>query len=415
MTDTLTRTNLITVTTAVAPNADFSASPLTGTAPLTVTFSNNSTNATEYLWDFGDGNTSTLSSPSHTYTATGVYTVTLSAGDGIVTDTLTRTNLITVTTAVAPNADFSASPLTGTAPLTVTFSNNSTNATEYLWDFGDGNTSTLSSPSHTYTATGVYTVTLSAGDGIVTDTLVRTGYITVTEPAGPSADFSAFPLNGSTPLLVQFLNHSTNATGYEWDFGDGNTSTLSSPSHTYTATGVYTVTLSADDGIVTDTLTRTNLITVATAVAPNADFSASPLTGTAPLTVTFSNNSTNATEYLWDFGDGNTSTLSSPSHTYTATGVYTVTLSAGDGIVTDTLVRTGYITVTEPAGPSADFSAFPLNGSAPLLVQFLTTRPTPPGMSGTLGTATPVPRLTPATATRKAATTPSPSVRVMGL
>ena len=102
---------------------------------------------------------------------------------GVLTDTLVRSAYITATTAVTPVADFTGTPVSGIAPLEVTFSNNSTNATGYEWDFGDGNTSTLSSPSHTYTATGVYTVTLSAGDGTVTDTLVRTGYITVTEPA----------------------------------------------------------------------------------------------------------------------------------------------------------------------------------------------------------------------------------------
>lgn len=96
----------------------------------------------------------------------------------------------------------------------MTFENRSLYATTYRWDFGDGAARAEAAPDHTYTQAGVYTVTLSAGDGVVTDTLTQTNSLTVTS-APPAADFFAFPLSGSPPLLVQFLNNSTGATSYE--------------------------------------------------------------------------------------------------------------------------------------------------------------------------------------------------------
>jgi len=159
--------------------ADFTASPTSGPAPLTATFTNTSTG--EYitsLWNFGDGITSTLTNPTHTYTTASTYTVTLTVSDGVDSNTITRTNYITVYTPV--QADFTASPTSGIAPLTVVFTNTSTG--DYmtsLWDFGDGITSTLTSPTHIYTAAGIYTVTLTVSGLGGSDTEAKAGYITV--------------------------------------------------------------------------------------------------------------------------------------------------------------------------------------------------------------------------------------------
>ncbi len=360
---TLTRTHYITVFEPVI--ASFSATPLSGTAPLTVTFSNSSTGATDYLWDFGTGATLTVINPTYTYAQPGVYTVTLIASDGVVTDTLTRTNYITVYEPVV--ADFVAVPLTGTVPLTVTFTNSSAGATDFLWDFGDGTPgSTAINPTHSYTQAAVYTVTLTATGPSGSHTLTRTNYITVTEPV--VAAFSATPLTGIAPLTVTFVNSSTGATDYLWDFGNGATLTVISPTYTYVQPGVYTVTLTASGPGGSDTLTRTNYIMVTEPVV--AAFSATPLTGTVPLTVTFVNSSTGASSYLWDFGDGTFgSTVVSPTHTYTQAGVYTITLAASDGPVTDTLTQTSYITAYEPV--VTDFVATPLTGVLPLTVTFI--------------------------------------------
>ena len=172
----------------------------------------------------------------------------------------------TVTTAVYPPpvAEFGADPLVGPAPLTVSFTNSSTHATDYLWHFGDGQTSSLVDPEHAYTQAGVYTVSLTATGPGGSDTLTRTDYITTAEPV--AAGFSAFPPTGGAPLLVQFLNHSTGAVDYRWEFGDSLTSTLTSPTHTYAAVGVYTVSLTATGPGGSDTVSKTNYITVTAAV-----------------------------------------------------------------------------------------------------------------------------------------------------
>ncbi|MBC7250776.1 MAG: PKD domain-containing protein, partial [Anaerolineae bacterium] len=168
-----------------------------------------------------------------------------------------------------PVARFSAEPLSGSAPLTVTFSNQSlptVGVDGFEWDFGDGATSTEESPTHVYTATGVYTVALTVSSGGESDTETKAGYITVTGggPAAPVADFSAEPLSGTVPLTVTFSNQSGGEiTAYEWAFGDGMTDTITHPVHVYTTTGVYTVSLTASGPGGSDTLTRTNYITAA--------------------------------------------------------------------------------------------------------------------------------------------------------
>jgi RHS repeat-associated protein len=260
-------------------------------------------------------------------------------------------------------ARFSAEPLSGSVPLTVTFSNESlptVGVDGFEWDFGDGITDTITSPMHVYDTTGVYTVVLTVRVVTETDTLTRTGYITVTGegPAAPVADFTAEPLSGGVPLTVTFTNESSGEiTAYGWAFGDGMTDTITHPVHVYTTTGVYTVSLTAIGPGGTDTLTRTNYITATEAAQPPvADFTASPTSGTVPLTVTFTNTTSGeATDYLWDYGDLITSTTSAVTHThvYTASGIYTVSLTATGPGGSDTLTRTEYIEALPAGGGSS--------------------------------------------------------------
>ena len=240
-------------------------------------------------------------------------------------------------------AGFSASPTAGVAPLTVTFTNTSAgDYTTSLWDFGDKLTSTAESPTHTY-ATGFYTVALTVSGPGGTDTLTRPNYITVYEPV--QADFAAWPITGVAPLTVTFTNTSTgDYTDSLWDFGDGVISTTNSPTYTYTTKGIYTVALTVSGPGGTETLTRPNYITVYEPV--QADFTAWPITGVAPLTVTFTNTSTgDYTTSLWDFGDEATSTLTNPTHLYTATGLYTVVLTVSGPGGSNTETKPEYIKV----------------------------------------------------------------------
>jgi PKD repeat protein len=143
---------------------------------------------TQRLWDWGDGYTSTLQHPTHTYQVPGVYTVTLTVTNAGGSDTLRKPYYITVTAAAitAPVAGFYGSPLSGTAPLTVYLTDTSLyTPTQWLWDFGDSYTSTLQHPTHTYQVPGVYTVTLIVTNAGGSDTLYKPYYITAT--LGPIA------------------------------------------------------------------------------------------------------------------------------------------------------------------------------------------------------------------------------------
>ena len=250
----------------------------------------------------------------------------------------------------APTADFTADPTSGCAPLTVNFSDASSGEiTDWSWDFGDGTTSTEQNPTHTYNNPGNYTVSLTVTGPGGSDTETKTDYITVYQPI--TADFSGSPTSGDAPLTVNFTDQSTgDVTAWSWDFGDGGTSTEQNPSHEYTAAGTYTVKLTASNSCDSDTKTKTDYITVTEPAGepPVADFTGSPTSGTAPLLVSFTDQSTNnPTSWSWDFGDGGTSTEQNPQHEYANPGTYTVKLTASNDYGSDTNTKVDYITVTE--------------------------------------------------------------------
>jgi PKD repeat protein len=241
------------------PEADFDASWPVTTGPLTVTFTDLSQGVVEsWYWDFGDGTTSTDQNPVHIYTSSGLYSVSLVASNAYNHDTETKVDLVPVT--VAPVAEFEGTPTSGALPLEVSFTDLSTNIpTTWLWDFGDLSTATAQSPTHTYTDAGSYTVSLTATNAAGSNTEIKTNYITTAPPV--AAAFSASVTAGVVPLAVTFTDHSTGSpTEWTWDFGDGDTSTEQSPSHTYTDPGYYTVTLTASNGVVADVETRAGCI-----------------------------------------------------------------------------------------------------------------------------------------------------------
>ncbi|AEH60076.1 S-layer-related duplication domain protein [Methanosalsum zhilinae DSM 4017] len=184
------------------PVASFTANPTSGAAPLEVAFTDQSEYAVDYSWDFGDGETSTEASPTHTYEEIGTYTVTLTVSNEIGEDTAETTISVTEEEILPPVAAFDAQPLEGEVPLTVTFTDQSENAVAYEWDFGDGTTSTDATPTHTYEEAGEYTVTLTVENELgETDTAQTT--ITATEPE-PTPGFEAiFAIAGI--LAVAFL------------------------------------------------------------------------------------------------------------------------------------------------------------------------------------------------------------------
>jgi PKD repeat protein/murein DD-endopeptidase MepM/ murein hydrolase activator NlpD len=162
-----------------------------------------------------------------------------------------------------PVAAFFATPTSGTLPLDVQFTDESTNnPNDWFWNFGDGNTSTSQHPSHTYTVTGNYTVSLTAMNSSGNDLDIKMNYITVNLPT-PVANFSATPMFGDAPLTVQFTNELEGGSfSSEWIFGDGSTSIEQNPDHIYITAGTYTVSLIIGDGAEADTLVRNDYIIV---------------------------------------------------------------------------------------------------------------------------------------------------------
>ena len=252
-----------------------------------------------------------------------------------------------------PTADFSATPTSGSAPLPVDFTDLSTGSpTSWLWNFGDGETSTDQNPSHTYLAADSYTVSLTAGNAGGSDTESKPDYVVL---LGPTAGFSATPTTGTEPLGVAFTDTSAGApTDWMWSFGDGGTSTAQNPGHTYNSPGCFTVSLTASNAGGADTETQGSYITVYPLLPdpPEAAFTGAPTLGLAPLWVTFSDASTgDPNGWLWSFGDSTASTLQNPSHQYTVPGRYTVSLAASNPGGSDVATRPTYITVSFPDVP----------------------------------------------------------------
>ncbi len=221
----------------------------------------------------------------------------------------------------------------GCAPFNVSFTNNSNNAQSYFWDFDDGGaTSTLFEPSHIFNNPGTYDVMLIAIDS-TTCNISDTTYLTITVGAGANvvADFD-YQLESCATFTLITQNTSIGAQVYNWDFGDGNTSTAEDPSHNYATPGPWTITLISTDTVCNgaDTITIDILFTPPT--APVADFIAQQSPNCDLIIVNCQNNSQNYNTCLWNFGDGGTSTLTNPSHTYANPGNYVITLIVYDTV-----------------------------------------------------------------------------------
>ncbi|MGQ0827861.1 MAG: PKD domain-containing protein, partial [Bacteroidota bacterium] len=370
-------TKTATITIFGKPTANFTTSAMPSCVGQTITFTDGSTGGgtlTSWAWDFGDGNILTTSTGvvTHSYSSGGTFPVSL-----IVTDNNGCSSSIikSVIVLASPVAAFTGTPLSScSAPLTVNFTNSSVTfgTVSYLWKFGDGTSnSTAVNPSHTYTASGSYKVTLIVTQGACIDSVVKNNYVVI---QNITADFSANATSGCVGSAITFTDMSLPlSTSRTWGFGDGSpTSTLANPTHTYTAPGTYTVSLlnSSANGC-SDSEIKTAYITIHP--SPVANFTADNTQScNVPFTVNFTDNSSGATSWLWNFGDGSpTSTSQNPSHNFTSEGVYTVNL-----IVTsingckDTIVKSNYIIVSRPV---ASFTATPRQGCVPLLVNFTST------------------------------------------
>lgn len=337
------------------PVADFEASYTSITKGGTIDFTDLSTNdPTSWSWDFGDGGSSTSQNPSHTYSSVGTYTVSLTVTNEHGSDTETKEDyIIIVSDGQAPFADFKASYTSISEGGTIEFTDLSTgNPINWSWNFGDGSSSNTQNPSHSYSSVGTYTVTLTVSNEHGSDTEIKEDYIiVVSEGAAPIADFEASPTSIPEGGTIDFTDLSTNnPTSWSWDFGDGSNSTEQNPTHSYSVVGKFTVTLTVTNAHGSDDETKTDYITVSAEVlAPVAEFSATPTTITEGGSVQFTDQSTNVpTEWLWDFGDGSTSTSKNPSHTYSSKGTFDVSLTVTNSAGSNSVTMYGYIIVSRP-------------------------------------------------------------------
>ncbi len=275
--------------------------------------------------------------------------------------------LLDIPETLPPIADFTHLPKSGTAPLTVQFTDQSTGFVEdWAWDFGDGESSTEQNPEHTYATADSYYVTLTVSSTDGSDSKTDTVYVT---DAAPVAAFSADTTSGDNPLTVTFTDESSGSiNAWSWDFGDGSTSTEQNPVHEYTTVDTFNVKLTVSGPSGTDQVEKKNYI-ITIEPLPVAGFTADIIEGSVPMTVQFSDTSSGAIiSWLWQFGDGLTSTAQNPSHVYTKVDTYTVTLTVtGPGGVSK-LSKTDYISVQFPtgiAGLSEQPTTFALYGNYP--------------------------------------------------
>ncbi len=359
----------------IVPVTAFLATPAAGSMPLTVSFTDQSTGSpTSWKWYFGDGSNSTEKNPVHTYNKPGPYSVTLVASNEYGSNALTKNGCIAVSSVLnTPVINYFAPLTSGSMPLTVRFTDQSTGSpAAWRWYFGDGSNSTEKNPVHIYSNSGRYTVTLTSGNANGSNTLTKSGYIVVSNVLnGPVASFSASPNSGKTPLTVRFTDQSTGSpTSWKWYFGDESSSTEKNPVHKYNESGLYSVSLTASNENGSDTLTKTGYIAVSGVLnTPLTNFSASPISGSVPLTVNFTDESTGSpAAWRWYFGDGSNSTEKNPVHTYNESGLYSVSLTASNANGSNVLTKTGYIAVSNSL--VASFSASPASGSIPFSVSF---------------------------------------------
>ncbi len=319
------------------PTARFGQSSLEVVQGEQINFNDLSLNNPDTLtWEFGDGSTAQGPNVSHSWDEPGTFRVTLTARNSAGEDEESKTVTVIPLPPDPPAAGFTVSSATVPVNAVVNFTNTTTgDPTEFSWDFGDGTTSTAASPPHGFSSPGTYEVTLTASNAGGSDSFTRT--IVVVDP--PTASFT----RTVNELVVTFADTTTNApTAWQWDFGDGTSSQAQNPTKTFAAAGTYTVTLIASNDAGSS---APFTATVEVASAPNANFTF--VTGS--LTAQFTDASTESPDsWTWDFGDGTTSAVQSPTHTYAAGGTYTVTLTVSNVAGTDVATTPVTVAVAPP-------------------------------------------------------------------
>ena len=346
------KTNYITV--FPYPLINFATNLTLACAPANIQFTDKSTpgqgTITAWTWDLGDGTTSNQQNPSHVYTNTGYYNITLKATNSAGCSNAASINrYLRIVPGIQPDFAYNQVSTSCSAPFILNFINQTAGPGKltYNWDLGSGATpasSSDTSPAAISYPNGNFTVNLSVSSDLGCTANIKKplsfagGNAVINGPDTACINTAVSFSNGSTPAPLSSL----------WDFGDGTGSGIQNPSKTYTAAAPYTVKLVNTYSTCKDSATK--LVQVIN--NPTAAFIADhTVSCKAPFTVNFTDQTPAPTpaKWLWDFGDGSTSTLQNPSHQYNNTGIFdvklTVTNSAG---CSNTLTKTQYIQIVAP-------------------------------------------------------------------
>jgi len=362
--DSIKRTFRISNT--IHPDANFTHSPDTACPNKVISFNPTGSSATSigdtHSWNFGDGKTSTLQYPTHSYTATGTYTVTHTLTN-ICNNASTQISIVKIVNSIYPSsADFSYSPNTTICPgIQISFFSSAGDATQWSWNFGDGNTATGQYPKHTYASSGTFVVTQTATNEC-NNSLSKSYTVNISGTLAPDSTFGFNPNPSCPGDIINFNGVEYYGKNYSWNFGDGNTSSIQYPSHKYATAGNYTVTYTVKNYCNVQK-SNTAIVNVNGNIHINVsnNFNVYPVPAcpTQPLTFDFGN--WGFAKYIFQYGDGkkDTTANANTTHSYSVAGTYTASATAVNNCGKDTTF-TKVVTI---------------NGSSPFPVQAMNVYP----------------------------------------
>ena len=310
----------VTINFDLVPSPDFSPTSIDDCSGFSITYTNTSIGANSYLWNFGDGETSNLETPSHIFTnnnstdTTFNITLTTESIYGCV-DSINHT----VTVHPIPESNYSFDNSADCSPLNLNFTENANGFETLIWDFDDGSPlDTVNNTNHTFindtTFIQYFNVKLIA---ISEDNCKDTAMGWVTVYPNPTYDFSISPSSACNPQNANLLAM-PGASVYEWGFGDGTSTTGAfNLSHEYSYLSnndtTFTVNLKTTSFFGCTDSTQKNIILHP---KPNAEFTVDTTSGCTPFNINISNTSTNSDFYYWNYGDGNQDSVSNNNFTH---------------------------------------------------------------------------------------------------
>ena len=355
-----------------APTAD-PGGPYSATVGSPVTFNGGGSRDPDgsigsYAWDFGDGSLGTGVSPSIAYTSAGNFIVTLTVTDNQGVRSTPASTTVTVNVGLQPPVADAGGPYTGSIGVPVNFDGTGStdpdgSVVSHDWDFGDGSTGNGSAPMHSYAAGGSFTVTLTVTDNDnLTSTATTTAGIADGSGSQPPIARVGGPYVGTAGAAISFDGSGSSdpdgsIAGYAWDFGDGGTGNGAQPAHVYAAASRYTVTLTVtDDSGTTGSASTTADVTDVNRL-PVAN-PGGPYYGQPGAAVSFDGRGSSDPDgsvvaYAWNFGDGETGSGATPTHTYAATGQYSASLVVTDNAGATSTVATAQVAIKDPQTPTS--------------------------------------------------------------